>query len=230
MEQIMVRALRAFPAAVLALGLATAASAQQPGAAPSEPLKFAWLNSQTILAATPGRPAAESLFAREMAGARSEVQRLQSQLDTAVAEYQRAAVTMTPAAKSQREDQLRQMEARNRQRAQDLDQQMQAREAELTSPIMQRVNSIIEGVRAEFNYAFIFDVASQANQIVAADPSLNITNLIVQRLQAAGPAPTATPTTPAPGGPPMATTPTDSTRPPAARPPQQTGPRVRPRP
>ncbi len=224
----MVRVLRAVPAALLALGLATGASAQQPGAAPAEPLKFAWLNSQTILAATPGRAAAESLFAREMAGARTEVQRLQSQLDTAVAEYQRASVTMTPAAKSQREEQLRQMEARNRQRAQDLDQQMSSRESELTAPLMQRVNGVIEGVRAEFNFAFVFDVAA-GSFIVTADRSLDITNLIIQRLQAGGPAPAPAPsTTPAPGGAPTAT-PSDSARAPAARP-QPAGPRVRPRP
>ena len=164
-----------------------------------------------------------------MAGARSEVQRLQMQLDTAVAEYQCASVTMTPAAKSQREEQLRQMEARNRQRAQDLDQQMQSREAELTGPLMQRVNSVIEGVRAEFNYAFVFDVAVQNTQIVAADRSLDITNLIIQRLQAGGPPPAPAPsTTPAPGGAPTAT-PSASARAPAARP-QPAGPRGRPRP
>jgi outer membrane protein len=226
MEQTMVRVLRAAPAILLALGLASGAAAQQPGTTPSEPLKFAWLNSQTILAATPGRASAESLFAREMAGARVEVQRLQSQLDTAVAEYQRAGVTMTPAAKAQREDQLRQMEARNRQRAHDLDQQMQAREQELTAPIMQRVNGVIEGVRAEFNYAFIFDVAAANGPIVTADRSLDITNLVIQRLQAAGPAPA-----PAPSANPQAAVPADTSRAPAARPAATpAGPRVRPRP
>ncbi len=232
----MVRVLRAAPAAVLALGLATAAAAQQPGQ-PVQALRFAWLNSQTILAATPGRPAAESLFAREMAGARAEVQRLQTQLDSAVATYNRAMVTMSPAMKATREEELRQMEARNRQRAQDLDQQMQQRESELTAPIMQRVNGVIEGVRAEFNYAFVFDVAAQGNPIVTADRTLEITNLVIQRLQAAGPAPAPGPAA-APGAPGVATpnppplgTPAtpDSTRPVApVQPPA--GPRVRPRP
>jgi outer membrane protein len=133
---------------------------------------------------------------------------------------------MTPAAKSQREDQLRQMEARNRQRAQDLDQQMQAREQELTAPIMQRVNGVIEGVRAEFNYAFIFDVAAANGPIVTADRSLDITNLVIQRLQAAGPAPA-----PAPSANPQAAVPADTSRAPAARPAATpAGPRVRPRP
>ena len=221
MKRTLVRLPATLIMAVLALACAaTGAAAQQPGAPAGEPLKFAWLNSQTILAATPGRASAESLFAREMSGARAEVQRLQSQLDTAVQEYQRASVTMTPAAKTQREEALRQMEARNRQRAQDLDQQMQSREAELTAPIMTRVNAVIEGVRAEYNYAFIFDVAA-GNHIVTADRALDITNLIIQRLQAAGPGPAPAP----------ATTATDTTRAPARpAPAQPAGPRVRPRP
>lgn len=226
----MVRVLRTASAAVLALVIAQGAAAQQPGTQTTA-LRFAWLNSQVILAATPGRAAAESLFAREMAGARVEVQRLQQDLDSAVATYQRTSVTMTPAAKAAREEQLRGMEQRNRQRATDLDQQMQQREAELTAPIMTRVNAVIEGVRAEYNYAFVFDVAAQGNPIVTADRSLEITSLIIQRLQAAG-ADAPAPTTPAPGGPPLANpAPGDTTRPaarPAPAPPA--GPRVRPRP
>ncbi len=229
----MVRIRRAASLTALALvGLAAGALAQAP-AAQAPALRFAWLNSQAVLAATPGRAEAESTFAREMNGARAEVQRLQQQLDTAVAEFNRTSVTMSPAAKQQRQDQLQQMEERNRQRAADLDQQMQQRENELTGPIMARVNSIIEGIRAEFNYAFIFDVASQPNAIVTADHALDITQLVIQRVQAAGPAPA--PTAPgaqqAPGGPPLAA---DSSHAggstparPAAPPP---GPRVRPRP
>ncbi|HEY2804234.1 MAG TPA: OmpH family outer membrane protein, partial [Gemmatimonadales bacterium] len=167
------------------------------------------------------------LFAREMNSARAEVQRMQGQLDTAVAEFNRSSVTMTPAAKATRQQQLQQMEERNRQRAADLDQQMQQRESELTAPIMTRVNAIIDGIRAEYNYSFIFDVAAQPSTIVAADRTLDITQLVIQRVQAAGPAPApAGATQAAPGGPPIAG---DSSRP-ATPPAPPAGPRLRPRP
>ena len=235
----MVRVLRAAPVAAVALCFTTALSAQtSPAPAPAPAaqqaaLRLAWLNSQTILANTPGRAAAESLFAREMATARTEVTRMQSDLDSAVAVYQRTQVTMTPAAKTAREEQLRQQEARTRQRAQDLDQQMQQREAELTAPIMTRVNAIIEGLRAELNLAFVFDVAAQGNPIVTADRALDITNLVIQRLQAAGDVPAPAPAGPVQPGnqPPMASpqaAPADTTRAPARPPAQPTGPRVRP--
>jgi len=217
MESVMMRVLRTAIPAVLLAAVAAGAEAQQP--APAAGPRLAWINSQAVLANTPGRPEAESLFAREMAGARAEVARLSAELDSALAQYNRASAAMTPALKTQRENELRQMESRNRTRAQELDQSMQSREAELTAPIMQRVSAIIEGVRAEFNYAFIFDVSAQGNPIVAADRAIDITPLVIQRLQAAGPG--AAPPSPA------ATAPADSTRPAT---PQNAGPRLRPRP
>ena len=172
--------------ALLATWTAAAAQAQQPGA-PVVPLRIAYINSQVILANTPGRSAAESLFAREMVQWRGEVQRLQQQLDSAVAEYSRTSVVMSPTAKTAKEAELRQMEQRARQRAVELDQQSQTREQELTAPIMQRVNAVIEGIRAEFNYAMIFDAAAQGGALVTADRVLDISPLVIQRLQAGAP-------------------------------------------
>jgi Skp family chaperone for outer membrane proteins len=204
LEILMVRFPRPVLTAVLLALAAVPAAAQQPGT-PATTLRFAWLNSQAIMANTPGRAAAESLFTREMAGFRAEVQRLQQELDSAVAAYNRTSITMTPQARQTREEQLRQQEQRTRQRAQELEDQARQREQELTAPLMQRVNAVIEGVRAEFNYAFIFDVAAQGSPIVTADRGLDITALIIQRLQAAGDAPppaaadsTRPTTTPAP--------------------------------
>ena len=213
--------------ALLAMTFARAAAAQQPGQAAQ--LKFAYLDSRAVLAATPGRPQAESLFAREMIGFRAEVTRLQAQLDSAVAEYQRASAAMTPTARANRERELRDMDTRTRARATELDQQAQQREQQLTAPIMQRVTAVIEGIRAEFNYTFIFDVAAQGNPIVAADRSIEITQLVIQRLQAAGLPPAGAPDAAAQTGavqpagqPPLTPAPRDTTRP--------AGPVLRPRP
>ncbi|MFI5207137.1 MAG: OmpH family outer membrane protein [Gemmatimonadales bacterium] len=223
MTRPMVRSMRCATVAVLVMTFARAAAAQ---AVPSaQQLKFAFLDSRAVLAATPGRPEAESLFAREMTGFRAEVARLQGQLDSAVAEYQRSSAAMTPTARANRERELRDMDTRTRARATELDQQAQQREQQLTAPIMQRVTAVIEGIRAEFNYTFIFDVSAQGNPIVAADRTLDITQLVIQRLQAAGTPPAGAPDAAAvqpAGQPPLAPAPRDTTRP--------AGPVLRPRP
>lgn len=203
-------------AGLFAAALVGRLDAQQPVTA-AAPLRLAFINSQQILANTPGRAEAESLFTREMAGFRAEVQRLQTQLDSAVAEYQRTSVVLTPAARTARETEIRNLQARAQQRAQELDAQAQQREAALTAPIMQRVNAVIEGIRAEFNYSMIFDAGAQVAVLVTADRALDITPLVIQRLQAAGLPPAAAPDTsvvqPAAGQPPLAQ--------PAPRPTQQ---------
>ena len=199
-------------------------AAQQPAApAPAQaaPLRLAYINSQVILANTPGRAEAESLFAREMVGFRAEAQRLQQQLDSTVAEYNRTGLVLSPTARQAREAEIRTLQQRAQQRAQDLDQQAQQREAQLTAPIMQRVNAVIEGIRAEVNIAMIFDAAGQGAVLVTADRSLDISPLVIQRLQAAGPsaAPVRDTTAAAqPAAPPLAPAPAPQ---PAQRPPSQ---------
>ena len=51
------------------------------------------------------------------------------------------------------------------------------------------MNGIIEGIRAEFNYSMIFDASAQGGGLITADRSLDISQLVIQRLQAAGGAP-----------------------------------------
>src|SRR2546422_7288445 len=45
-----------------------------------------------------------------------------------------------------------------------------SRQRELIQPIQARVNAVIQGLRAEGNYALIFDADSPTSNIVAADP------------------------------------------------------------
>jgi hypothetical protein len=86
------------------------------------------------------------------------------------------------------------------------------------------VNAVIEGVRAEFNYAMVFDVSAQGNPIVTADRSLDISTLVMQRLQAAGPG------TPPPLPPDSGAAPAAAPVRPAPRPATQPASPLRPRP
>jgi len=190
-------------AALLAALTPAALAAQQSPCPP--PLRLAYINSPLILSNTPGRAEAESLFNRDMVGYRAEAQRLQAQLDSAIAEYNRTSVALTPSARQAREGEIRNLQTRAQARAAELEQQATRREAELTAPIMQRVTAVIEGVRAEFNCAIIFDAGTQTNVLVTADRALDISPFIIQRLQAAAPAArdttAATPAAPAPAAP-----------------------------
>ena len=71
------------------------------------------------------------------------------------------------------------------QKTQELQTRMQGRERELIEPIQARVQAVIEGIRAEGNYAMIFDVSAMGGAVVAADRSLDLTQTVIDRLQAA---------------------------------------------
>ena len=171
----MTRALFAAIALVLALGMPQHATAQ---------VKIGYINSQSILAETPGAKEAQAQFDQDMTGYRSEVEGLAKELETLVQQYEAQQAMLSPSAKQQREADIRTKQQAYQERLAAIDQRAAQRQQELVQPVMDRINQTIEQVRAEGSYALIFDVA--AGGVVAADPALDLTQEVIRRLQAAG--------------------------------------------
>lgn len=167
-------------AVLLLAGAAVPATAQQ-GAQ-----KIGYINMQAVLRQTPGYAAAESLYTREAEGYRQEVQRLQSQLDSSASQFERDAVLLSPTARETRRKALQAQQDSLEQRFNAIRERAAARERELLDPIQQRVNTVVDGIRAEGNYALIFDVSSAYSNIVSADRSLDLTQRVIDRLKSAG--------------------------------------------
>jgi outer membrane protein len=170
-------------AIVAALTLSTTGILAAQAAAP----KIVYVNSQKIIAQAPGRADAEAQFQKEMDQYKAQLQKMGDSLKTQIADYQKNQTTMTPTARAAREKDLGGKQQAYQQKAQELEQTAQQREAELVRPIMEQINKIIEQIRAENNYSFILDAGSQAGVVVAADSSLDITDQVIKKLQAAGP-------------------------------------------
>jgi outer membrane protein len=152
--------------------------------AQNQPLKLAWINSAMILQHTPGRAQAESTFQHELAGMRQQVSVLRAKFDSAVDAFNRASLVLSPTVRERRQQELTQLQTRTEQQEQELQDRATQRQQQLMAPITQRVQAVIEGIRAEYNYAMIFDAAAPSGALVAADRSLDITPLVIQRLQA----------------------------------------------
>ena len=170
------------------------------------PLKLGYINAQQILATAPGREAAERQFESEVVTFRAQIQRMDDSLRTMGEAFQREQAALTAAVRQQRGQALEALESSFQQRAAQLNQQMQQRQAELVRPIMEQLNRVLDEIRRTDGYAFIFDVSSAGQSIVAADTTLNITDRVIARLTALGPPPPAGPattppaTTPQPAG------------------------------
>lgn len=148
----------------------------------SAPIKIAFINSREILQRTPGYAVAESTYLKEVEGFRTEVQKLQQQLDSAVQAFDQQSIALSPAARQTKQKDLQAMQQRMEQRTTELQDRARQREQELLQPIQTRVQGVIQGLRAELNYAFILDADAAGGLIAAADPSLNITARVLQRL------------------------------------------------
>ena len=174
--------MRRTPFAALALTFALVA-----GTAEAQTLKIGYINSQEILASAPGAREAQAAFERDMQGYNAEAQQLQDELTRMQQQLQQQELTLSPEAKRNRQQQISQKAQEAQDKMAELDQRAAGRRAELVQPIMDKITAVIETMREEGNYALILDVA--AGSIISADPSLDLTQEVLRRLQAAPPAP-----------------------------------------
>lgn len=163
---------------VLALAVPAWLSAQQGGQ------KIGFINSRAVLLATPGYAQAESTYNRELADFRSEVERLQSSLDSMAADFEQKSVMLSATAKTAKRKDIDDRRVKLEQRAQELRDKAAKREQELIAPIHGRVNEAIEGIRADGGYALIFDVSANDGLIVTADKSLDLTQKVIDKIKA----------------------------------------------
>jgi outer membrane protein len=170
------------PRSLLLASLAVLASASATQAQ-AVALKIGYINSAAILEEAPGAKDASDEFDRYLQGSQAEVQRMSQELQTLVQEYERQQLMLSPAAKTQREEEIRRRQQEYQGRVEALETQAGQRQQQLVQPVMDRVNKVIEEIRAEGSYSFIFDVA--AGSIIAADPRLDLTQEVLRRLRAA---------------------------------------------
>jgi outer membrane protein len=156
------------------------------------PVKIGYINSALLLQEAPGRAEAEAQFDREVGTYRQQLSRMNDSLNTLMAAFDRDATKLDTTARAVRGKAIRDRETEYQNRARGLDSTMQARQAQLVKPIMERVQNVIEAIRAEDGYSMILDVGAGASVVVAADKRLDLTDRVLARLKSQGP-PTAAP-------------------------------------
>ena len=145
--------------------------------------KFAYVDSKVILQRAPGSAAIQAQIAKERADAQKSVQKMQDSLRTMYDAYLKEQPTLTPAQKTDREKALQQRNADFDLRVSTLDQEMQKRQYDLVQPLMAQIREVLDAIRNEDRYTFIFDVGNDPGLIVAADKNLDITERVISRLK-----------------------------------------------
>ena len=169
----------------LLLFVPAAAAAQQ------GQLKIAYVDSEAIIKQAPGYSEANEEFNRVASAWRDSLETKRQQLQGMFEEYKKQEVILSPEKKTERQQEILQLENEIQQYFQSKfgpEGEAGQKQAELMQPIIERVNDAIDKTRREGDYALIFDLNNGA--LVAGDPALNITDEVIQRLQASGAAPT----------------------------------------
>ena len=151
-------------------------------AAAQSPLKIGYINSQVIIAEDPAATAAQEQFLREMVPLESELRGLETDIADLIARYQAQEITLTANARRTRQDEIAQKQQAYQERMAQIEAEAARRQQELVQPIMERINNIIQQIRSDGSYTFIFDVAGGG--LIAADESFDLTSEVQQRLAA----------------------------------------------
>lgn len=168
------------------IGLALAAAAPAAGQTlPTSPVRLAFLNTRAVLEGTPGYAVADSTLKTEVEQARQEIRRMQAQLDSAVQVFDQQSIALSPAARSQKQRELQQMQQQLEERGTNLQERiLPQRQRELLQPIEARIKAVIDGLRAELNLSLILDTGP-GNGVISYDPALDITARVIERLRQA---------------------------------------------
>lgn len=166
--------------AVMALVGTTVPLAAQTAAPPT---RIGFVNARAVLAGMPGYAQAESLFVQERDRAQAELTSLRQVFDSAVAEFEQQQAILSPSSRAAKRQQLEQQQQRLEQRTQQLSEEMERKQTELLDPMQRRLTAVIDGLRAEGNYAFIFDMGTLGPAIISADQTLDITSRVIERLR-----------------------------------------------
>ncbi len=150
------------------------------------PQKFAYINSQLVLQQAPGRAEAEAQLQKEMEPFSRRMKVMQDSLQAMVAAFQKDAASLTPTVQAQRQEAISKKQAAFGQEADQLEQKAaQVRETH-SRPLMELFNRVLNEVRAEDGYAFVFDVGNPDVQLIlAADKNLDISEKIIARMRTA---------------------------------------------
>src|ERR1043166_5984264 len=139
---------------IAALAFATVVERGQQG-----PVKIGYVDPNPLMMAAPGRPAAESTFAKETAAYNVELKKLEDDINALLTEYSKGEPTFTAAQKATKQKAIDDKRLAAQTRQQELSQKLQARQDELMAPLREMITKALQDIRAEDGYSGILTSA-----------------------------------------------------------------------
>lgn len=169
--------------AIVLVQAATTEKAQAQG-------KVGWVDLDRILAEYSEFKEAEELFRKDAAVWEAEFDSMQDVYFTKLEDYKKQQLILNEERRKQREDELRTMEQSVMEAKNRLEGQAEKRRAELTNPILQKIQEVVQGIATNEDYDFIFNASQiymtpagiQFAPIMYAKKKLDVTDRVFEEL------------------------------------------------
>lgn len=143
--------------------------------------KFGHVNSQEILMAMPERATIEKTLDELQTQWENEMVKMREEYFAKIKEFQDKQATMPESIKQARQSEIVELEQRITTFNQTASTDLQQKQQELLTPVIEKIRKAINEVGAENSYTYIFDMATQS--IIYQSPKANdITALVKKKL------------------------------------------------
>lgn len=151
--------------------------------------KFGYVNTDKVLAGIPAASRALQELQTAAGAYQTRADSLGRQFQTMQQAYNNLPVTTTAERRTQEQQRLQTTMQQYQQQLAPLQQAAEEKEQALqliVQPYVRRIPEIVEQIRTQQNYSMIFSVGESG--LIAADPALDLSDVVRQRLLAAPPA------------------------------------------
>ena len=143
-------------------------------------LKFGYIDSNEILSLMPETDSLQNEFKNYANNLDSQLKVMGQEYQQKVTEYQQNVNTMSDLIRQTKEKELTDLQNRIQAFQQSADQDLQAKQAELFNPLIEKIKNAIGEVGRENNYTYIFDVGT--GSLVFYENGDNILPLVKKKL------------------------------------------------
>lgn len=149
----------------------------------SQELKIGYIDSQRIFANYKGTADAQAKFDKEMAEWKRQAERMRKEIDRLRKELEAQSLMLSEERKREKEQALQSKYIEYQQfvtRIWGPNGEALRRNAELTKPIIDKINVILRKIGKEEGYDFVFDAAE--GNVVFARPEFDLTDRVIEEL------------------------------------------------
>jgi outer membrane protein len=143
--------------------------------------KFGHINSQELLTAMPESDSAQAAMQQLQETYELQFEEMQVEWNNRYEEYLTNRDTYTDLIRQTKEAEITEMQSRIDQFQQMASQDLQNKQNELLSPIIEKANNAIREVAEENGFVYVFDVA-QGNPVYFSEESIDILPLVKEKL------------------------------------------------